>query len=331
MSYIKYYAYKKQQQVNGQWVDVYPLETKPDGNPIATYDSSAECNGRIKYKFTYSGGTVFSGECDNNTTLSSADTRYNPGQPGYDKMLRAEIFPCVTEIGVEAFKWCAITAVTIPNSVTSIDTYAFYQCRSLPSITIPNSVTYLGACSFERCSGLTSIAIPDSVTSAGSSVFIDCMGLTSMHIGSGLTTIPNGFVVDCRNLSRINSNVNGVCNIPNTVTTIAGDVFNRCAFTSLTIPDSVTSIGPQAFHQCSALTTVEIGTGIQSIGSDAFHQCVLTTVIMHSTTPPTIGERVFCNGWQLMTGVIYVPQGCGNAYKTAQNWSEYADIIQELS
>ena len=42
-TYTKYYVYKKQQQVNGQWVDVYPAETKPDGNPLGTYDTLEEC------------------------------------------------------------------------------------------------------------------------------------------------------------------------------------------------------------------------------------------------------------------------------------------------
>ena len=69
---------------------------------------------------------------------------------------------------------------SIPNSVTSIGSYAFYYCKGLTSITIPNSVTSIGSYAFENCSGLTSITIPNSVTSIGSWAFDGCTGLTSI-------------------------------------------------------------------------------------------------------------------------------------------------------
>ena len=61
---------------------------------------------------------------------------------------------------------------TIPNSVTSIGSYAFYDCDGLTSITIPNSVITIGECAFRGCDGLTSITIPNSVTSIGEKAFI---------------------------------------------------------------------------------------------------------------------------------------------------------------
>ena len=60
---------------------------------------------------------------------------------------------------------------TIPNSVTSIGSYAFYGCSGLTSVTIPNSVTSIGTEAFHGCSGLTSITIPNSVTSIGYDAF----------------------------------------------------------------------------------------------------------------------------------------------------------------
>ena len=70
---------------------------------------------------------------------------------------------------------------TIPNSVTTIDDYAFYDCDSLTSIVIPNSVTEIGFGAFESCTGLTSIVIPNSVTSIGDGAFCNCWQLTDVY------------------------------------------------------------------------------------------------------------------------------------------------------
>ena len=70
---------------------------------------------------------------------------------------------------------------TIPNSVTTIDDYAFSGCDGLTSIVIPNSVTSIGYEAFANCTGLTSIVIPNSVTSIGDSAFYDCGRLTDVY------------------------------------------------------------------------------------------------------------------------------------------------------
>jgi len=96
----------------------------------------------------------------------------------------------VTSIGSWAFFGCSdLTSVTIGNSVTSIGDGAFYRCSGLTSVTIPNSVTSIGGSAFESCSGLTSVTIPNSVTSIGECAFYGCKSLTSVTIGGGVTSI----------------------------------------------------------------------------------------------------------------------------------------------
>ena len=88
------------------------------------------------------------------------------------------------------------TSYTIPNSVTSIGSAAFYDCTGLTSITIPNSVTSIGGSAFWGCTGLTSITIPDSVTSIGSYTFF-CSGLTSITIPDSVISIGNRAFFGC--------------------------------------------------------------------------------------------------------------------------------------
>ena len=97
------------------------------------------------------------------------------------------------------------TNVVIPDSVTSIKGYAFYNCTSITNITIPNSVTSIGTIAFKNCKSLTSITIPNSVTSIGSGAFEGCTNLTIVEIGSSVTRIRNYVFGKCTQLTEIYS------------------------------------------------------------------------------------------------------------------------------
>ena len=173
----------------------------------------------------------------------------------------------VTAIGNWAFFDCtSLTSVTIPDGVTSIGEYAFYGCTGLTSITISDSVTSISEYAFYGCTGLTGITIPDSVTSIGDYAFRYCTGLTSITIPDSVTSIGGAAFYGCTGLTSVT--------IPDSVTTIDNWVFNGCTgLTSITISDSVTTIGSKAFYDCTGLTSITIPDSVTTIGSLAFSGC----------------------------------------------------------
>ena len=202
----------------------------------------------------------------------------------------------VTSIGSYAFYGCSsLTSINIPNSVTSIGSYAFDGCSSLTSINIPNSVTSIGDGAFYGCSSLTSINIPDSVTSIGYGAFYGCSSLTSINIPNSVTYIGGSAFYGCSSLTSIN--------IPNSVTFIGSSAFYGCSsLTSINIPNSVTFIGSYAFSGCSSLTSINIPNSVTSIDYDAFYGCSSLTSINIPNSVTFIGEYAF-NGCSSLTSI----------------------------
>ena len=178
-----------------------------------------------------------------------------------------------------------IISVTIGDNVTSIGSSAFFSCTSLASVTIGDSVTSIGNDAFYKCTGLTSITIPDSVTSIGYAAFSDCISLTSVTIGNSVTSIVDNAFYNCTGLTQINWNAKNVADFRESNCVFAnagknGDGINVvfadsvekipayafCPYSSssyfapkiisVTIGDSVTSIGDYAFYNCTGLTQI---------------------------------------------------------------------------
>ena len=204
----------------------------------------------------------------------------------------------VTSIGESAYSGCSgLTSVTIPNSVTSIGTNAFSGCSGLTSVNIGTGVTSIGESAFYNCS-MTSVTIPNSVTYIGEYAFLSCSGLTSVTIGNSVTSIGDYAFLNCSGLTSINvaSGNTHYSSIDGVLYNYVQDTLIQCpgAKTSVTIPNSVTSIGGGAFAYCSGLTSVTIGNSLTSIGYSAFYECInLSSLISLATVPPTIGNEAF--------------------------------------
>ncbi len=213
---------------------------------------------------------------------------------------------CLIVDGVlHTFARVGLTSYSIPDGVTEIGEFAFYNCSGLTSITIPDGVTTIGVSAFHSCTNLTSVTIPDGVTSIGEDAFNSCSGLTSITIPDSVTEIGTGAFYNCSGL------------------------------TCITIPDGVTEIGYSAFHSCTNLTSVTIGNGVTMIRHNAFFRCNnLKSIYCEAVKPPWADYGGY-DSWgafeEITVGAkIYVPTESVEVYKAAGGWNEYADRIYPM-
>ena len=202
-------------------------------------------------------------------------------------------------VGSGAFSNCAsLTSVTIPNSVTNIANYAFYDCYNLTGVYFEGNAPSLGGTNvFSGDGGATVYYLPGT-TNWGATFG----GLPTVLLPYTFTTT-NGTItitgyIGSGGAVTIPSIINGL-----PVTSIGDEAFLNCtSLTSVTIPNSVTNIGDYAFYWCTSLASVTIGNGVTDIGYSAFVDCLSLTSVTIPNSVASIGDFAFfqCTG---LTGI----------------------------
>ena len=242
----------------------------------------------------------------------------------------------VTKIGSCAFQGSAVTSVSMPECIISIDYNAFKGCQNLESVTLPESLTTLGSYAFYSCKLLKTIKIPSGVTAIPSSCFYECSSLESVAIPEGVTTIGSEAFQSCNlnaltlpeSLEKIgiyafsgNQSLKSV-NIPAKVKTIESDAFHNCGLTDLVIQEGVQTIDNYAFES-NSLQNLTLPSTIKSIGNGAFrYNNNLQSIICNAVMPPALGDNAFNIE---ITSSIKVPMASIAAYRKAYGWKDFSN------
>ena len=329
MPYNKYYKQKKQVSYDeGQtWQDVTP----PEYQKGALYEEdSPDCTSPTVIYRWVNMDIATDYICDGTTKYykQKKQVSFDEGQTWQD------VTPAEYQRG-DVYETQSTDCGYVPptgTKFTSIDNEGVYRSTQCDGNPLNGGDTHYGP----ELTKLKIGIIGDCVTEIGLTAF-QATYYEEVTIPSSVKVIkPNAFT-SCKKLNKINSDIDGVFNLPNGLEIIEESAFPHCTnFTTLIIPDSVTSIGVGAFNACSAMTSnaglrnVTIGTGITEIRSFAFYNCAnLVSVTIKATTPPTLEDfNVFSETSHSL--IIYVPASSLETYKSTSGWSYYSSIIQAI-
>ena len=175
---------------------------------------------------------------------------------------------------------------TIPNTVTTIDEYAFYDCAWLDIDSLPNSITTIGRYAFYGCSDLSLTSLPNQLTRINAYSFQSCQELALTSLPPNLTQIDDYAFSGCANMT--------CSSLPSSITSIASSAFYGCTnVTFSSLPSGLTTIGSNAFYRCKNITISTIPIGVTSIPGGAFRSCINIETISSDAVLTSVGNNVF--------------------------------------
>lgn len=261
-------------------------------------------------------------------SFSAYATEQNPDYPLDETFIEGDYEYALRDDGTAEIRdyFGKAKNLTIPSrlkeyTVSKLAIYSLSECENLETVIIPDSVTAIADGVFSGCVSLKKVEIPDTVTVIGAWCFADCFSLESIVIPKGVTKITHNAFSRCNKLSSIKvsgdnkkydsrNNCNAVIEIntntllfgcknsviPDTVTSIGADAFSCCyGLRTIKIPSSVKSIGENAFMMCNSLESIVIPDSVENVDEWAFSECTSLTNIKLSNKLSTISGWMFAN------------------------------------
>lgn len=264
------------------------------------YDSRNECNAII--------------ETSSNTLIQGCKTTVIPSG--------------IKKIGDFAFEFVDLEHMDLPQGLEEISWCAFYGCANLEEVAFPDGLKSIGRFAYDGCTSLENIVIPASTTYVRGSSFAGCYNIEMLQVAPGSATYisPDGSnaVVSKDGTKLVAGCKNTI--IPETVVVIGYECFyDQKNLTTVSIPALVTTIEDYAFCGCDALTEIDIPKNVETIGEYAFSGNRIVSVTVRREVPIAITANVFTNR---ANSILYVPFGCKAAYKDADYWKDFKEIVE---
>lgn len=207
----------------------------------------------------------------------------------------------VTAIEHNAFEGNnAITAVTIPSSVSTIGYSAFNSCKNLRRVMDASRVTEMQGFEYTDCTNLTSVTLSGTLQKIGYRSFAGS-ALAHLVLPASMREIGSSAFEDCHQLRNVQFNT-GLQNIKDHAFKNSGLVF-------LELPNDIKEIGEWAFEGCASLKTVQIPPSVTSLGMGAFYHCIALESVVIPTTLTNFNDRTF-NGCRNLSAVYYLGSSC---------------------
>ena len=213
--------------------------------------------------------------------------------------------------------------VTLPDTITVLEDYAFYLCSGLEEINIPESVQKFGFQTFYGCAKLKEISVPAGLTEIEGYTFDGCTSLEAIHVdknnqnykdddgilftkdGTDLITYPSAKTGNYYSVPETCTKLEGYAFMANpylerielnNVQEMGEDIFYCCtALKEMTIPEGITMLTGSIFGNCTSLEHVTLPESLETIGSGCFYSCVSLKEISIPEKVSTINDNAFFN------------------------------------
>ncbi len=172
-----------------------------------------------------------------------------------------------------------VNELVIPESVTSIGGYAFYNLVGMTSVELPESLEALGKYAFRGCKGLTSVDVPDSTTEIGNYAFGYCSNLSEVTLPDEGIEVGVNVFVSTPIIDDQNNWVDGALYVDDYLITV-----EKTAVGDYRIKDDTVSLADGSMAGCSSITGVGIPKEVNSIGGNAFKNCSSLDYIFYGGT-----------------------------------------------